>query len=266
MLKIVVFDGGWGGEVVANFLEHELGVIEIIREIDWQHAPYDGKSISEICRLADDCLAKYMNKVDLIVLGGYTVTMVADYLQRRYKHQRIVGVGINYYRILKSGRYPNRVTAIMSQSLLDTDFCNNLRENLPYTTLAIPDSSGWEEQANMGDLCASILRTDLEAYFELRPLESRQVQNLSTLPLLEALRAEKAQKLNQISYQRESSDKYDLIPSDAVLLLNTNFWDLRSEFEEVFGYKVRIFDFRQKLLHDVCIALDLRGVHGERSK
>lgn len=272
MLKIVVFDGGWGGEVIADFLESELGVMEIIREIDWANAPYDGKAISEICHLTEKCLTKYFDKVDLIVLAGYATTMASDYLQQRHKHQKIVGVGVNFYRILKSGKYPDRVTAIMNQSLIDTDFCNSLRQNLPYSTIAIPDSSGWEEQANVGDLSAKVLRTDLEAYFELRtPIMFKPDKQDSNRSLLEIIRAEKAaQNSEKVSSKPQGvypvADDFRLIPSDVVLLLNTNFWDIKSEFEEVFGYKVRILDFRQKLLHDVCLALNLLGVDGKRSK
>lgn len=268
MLKIVVFDGGWGGEIISDYLENELGVMEIIREIDWKHAPYEGKSLSEICQLADNCLAKYMNKVDLIVLAGYTVTLASDYLKNRYRDQPIVGVGVNYYRVLKSGKYPDRITAVMSQNLLNTAFCQELRQNLPYSTFAIPDSSGWEDQANSGDLSATILRTDLEAYFELRPkIVFKSDDKLSTRPLLEVIRSEKAQTSSTSSTACiPVPEDFKLIRSDVVLLLNTNFWDLKSEFEEVFGYKVRILDFRKKLLHDVCLALDLLGVDGERSK
>ena len=34
MLKIVVFDGGYGGEFFADKLKEELPVVEIIRVID----------------------------------------------------------------------------------------------------------------------------------------------------------------------------------------------------------------------------------------
>lgn len=270
MLKIVVFDGGVGGEIIADFLEKELGVMEIIRVIDWAHAPYEGKTLTEICQLADACLAKHMNKVDLIVLAGYTVTLALDYLKTRYAHQRIVGVGVNFYRVLKSGKYPDRITAVMSQNLIDTPFCQEMRQKLPCSTFAIPDSSGWEEQANAGDLCPAVLRNDLEAYFELRPPIIFKEEKLSRRPLLEVIRAQKTSLRNstpQLSPPRYPvAEDFKLIPTDVVLLLNTNFWDLKPAFEEVFGYKVRVLDFRKKLLHDVCLALDLLGVDGERSK
>lgn len=80
MLKVVVFDGGCGGEAVAEFLAEELQVVEIIPVIDWNHAPYDNQDSCEICRLADMSLQKYIGKVDLIVLGGYVASMALEFL------------------------------------------------------------------------------------------------------------------------------------------------------------------------------------------
>ena len=82
MLKIVVFDGGWGGELVADYLAEELQTIEIERVIDWKHAPYDNKTISEIESLSEDCLRPYVGKVDLIVLGGYATSLALEFLEQ----------------------------------------------------------------------------------------------------------------------------------------------------------------------------------------
>lgn len=49
-----------------------------------------------------------------------------------------------------------------------------------------------------------------------------------------------------------------------VILLSTHFWSIRPELEQIFGRRAKIIDFRKKLLHDVCFALGLRGVHGDR--
>lgn len=38
MLKIVVFDSGYGGELLADYLEDALPVIDIVRAIDWREA------------------------------------------------------------------------------------------------------------------------------------------------------------------------------------------------------------------------------------
>lgn len=56
------------------------------------------------------------------------------------------------------------------------------------------------------------------------------------------------------------------VKPDLVLLLNTHFWEIKPEIERILGWRVRVLDFREKLLHDVCAALKLRGVDGNRAK
>ncbi len=51
-----------------------------------------------------------------------------------------------------------------------------------------------------------------------------------------------------------------------VLLLSTHLWSIRPELEQVFGWRVKILDFRKQLLHDVCTELGLLGVHGSRAR
>lgn len=97
-------------------------------------------------------------------------------------------------------------------------------------------------------MSAEILRLDLGPYFLLRSGR----KNTSPPPP---------------NYQPTTSPaRAELFRPDVILLLNTHFWSIRSELEELFGYRVRVLDFRQKLLHDTCRALELRGVHGDRSK
>lgn len=266
MLKIVVFDGGCGGEAVAEYLAEELQVVEIIQVIDWKHAPYDNKTSQEVCQLADELLRKYIGKVDLIVLGGYTVSMALEFLQGRYTEQKFIGMGVNYYRILKSKAYPERITVIMNEQLVRDKLCEELHENLPFSTLAIPDCSGWEDLTNKSKLSIDILRRDLGTYFELRPKSNREMARERAMeratPMVDRLVQEKRLKARGL----QNSATRRLIRSDAVLILNTNCWRFVEELEYVFGYRARVLDFRQKLLHDVCTALGLLGVDGERSK
>lgn len=267
MLKIVVFDGGCGGEAVAEFLAEELQVVEIIPVIDWNHAPYDNQDSCEICRLADMSLRKYIGKVDLIVLGGYVASMALEFLQERYAEQKFVGMGVNYYRILKSKAYPERITVMLNGQLIKAKLCEELQENLPFSTLAIPDCSKWDTLTNMYEkISVEMLREDLEDYFELRPKSNRELAReraaARSAPMISKLAQEKRVKDANL---RESAAKR-LIQSDVVLILNTNYWNFKEELEYVFGYRARVLDFRQKLLHDVCATLGLLGVDGERSK
>ena len=247
MLKVVVFDGGWGGAIISSYLQRELQVLEVMRVIDWENAPYEDKSLTQVCQFSDACLQQYINKVDLIILGGYTVSAALGFLQNKYPQQKFIGVDVNYHRILKSTTYPERITVFMNKSLQKTDFCENLRRNLPQSVLTIPDCSGWEELANQGELSEEVLRAELETYFEVK----RKIKQKS---LLEEFKQEQPQ------------EEKELIQSDVVLILNTNLWDNKEDFEEIFGYKVRVLDLRETLLRDTCEALRLLGVDGKRKK
>lgn len=261
MLKIVVFDGGWGGEVVANFLESELGIAEIIRVVDWDNAPYEDKTLTQICHYADRALRPYIGKTDLIVMGGYTASYALGYLRRRYNTQKFVGMGVNYRRILKSRLYPYNVTLMMDSMLIDTPFCTELQEKLPCSTLVVPDCSGWETMINEGLITIERMRADLETYFELSPRKTYLKSERNSSILVKVMQEKYAAK--SPAPARIASEP--LIHSDVVLLLNTNFWEIKEDLEKLFGYNVRVLDFRRKLLRDVCAALNLLGVDGERS-
>lgn len=246
MLKIVVFDGGWGGEIVANYLEEELGVVEVIRVIDWKNVPYDEKSAEEIAEFAEENLQAYFGKVNLIVLGGYAAGLAKKILSERHPEQEFIGPEINYDLILRARCYPNQVAILAGKTVYNSLVQTEVREKLPYSTLILPDCGGWEELINDDMMTKEIVRAELAWDFVLQKQKDR--------PLGEVV-MEEAKTTGRIK-----------IKPDAVLILNTHFWEVRENLEEAFGWKVRLIDFRQKLLHDVCYTLRLRGVDGKRSK
>lgn len=264
MLKILVFDGGRGGQLVTNYLAEELNIAEVESVIDWEHAPYSENTLTQICHYAEKALQRYIGKVDLIVLGGYTASYALDYLKEKYPKQKFVGMDVNYHRILKSRIYPSNITVMMSNTLINTQFCEVMRRKLPFSTLVVPDCTGWEDMINSADISADRLRGDLEDYFELAPKKSFVAQD-SRESLLTRVLQEKYESTANKGGPSKQQD-YPLIHSDVVLLLNTTFWEVKEDLERIFGYGVRVLDFRQKLLHDVCTALDLLGVDGRRSK
>lgn len=299
MLKIVVFDSGWGGELVADFLMRELTTVEVVRAIDWAHAPYCGKSVEEICELADLNLRRFVGEVDLIVLGGYAVSLALGYMKEKYPQQKFVGMSINYDMILRSRNFPGQVALLMDRLTSESELRQELRTALPYSTLIIPDCTGWEELINENLMTEEILRRDLGSDFILAiPQRRRQraandelsFDDIATQVVVkkpeifdskeQALRAAiaKFSQASKAAVADECKFAEDLANEtlgierrgswrpDVILLLNTHFWEIKLELEAIFGYKVRVLDFREKLLHDVCAALKLRGVHGKRAK
>lgn len=245
MLKVVVFDSGCGGDIVADYLASELSIVEVVRVVKVNSSLEDG-SLSEICRFSKVCLKAYIGKVDLIVLGGYVVSLALEFLQREYPKQKFVGVGINYYRILNSRAFPDQIAIMADKALFEAVVRKEVCQELPYSTIIFPDCSGWDDLINEGQMSIKILRSDLGPYF--------------------ALRSDREHEFPPPPPMASPPDKPDLYRPDVVLLLNTHFWLIKPELEELFGYRTRVLDFRQKLLHDTCRALELRGVDGCRSK
>ena len=91
MLKVAVFDTGWGGDLVAEYLDENVGVIEVKRVIDWRHAQqYLCSSRHEICRMVELALQEQIGKVDVIVLASFMASCAIGYLRRHYPGQKFI--------------------------------------------------------------------------------------------------------------------------------------------------------------------------------
>lgn len=95
MLKIVVYDGGYGGEFFADKLEEELPVVDVIRVIDWRNASQILASPRKARKAARAALRPYIGKVDLIIFANHLLTITSlKYFRRKYKDQKFLGLGL----------------------------------------------------------------------------------------------------------------------------------------------------------------------------
>lgn len=291
----MVFDSGLGGEMVADYLMQEMGVIEIVRVIDWAHSTYqpnEGFNLEKVI----ECLEFYIGRVDLIVLGGYQVGELIEELQRRFPQQKFVAPSINFERILRVRYYPEQVAVLMHPRMRATELFQRLREKLQFATLILPDCTGWDELIDDNLMTEEIVRTELAWDFEIQDeshtrkkkkaekscsslsmlaeasLEKREIMkaiakfnNAAQIAMKDETRALVTTKALQAETLRDDDGRSRTVPN-VVLLLDTHLWGVKAEIERAFGWKVRVLDFREKLLHDVCAALKLRGVDGNRSK
>lgn len=295
--KIAVFDTGWGGELVADFLTQELKVVEVVRVIDWSHE--SGAEMGLDVDVMMECLAPYVGKVDLIVLGGYTVGAMLRALKLAYPEQAFVAPSVNYDKMLRSRQYPEKVAILMNCALRDSTLFRELREKLPFSTLVLPECTNWEYLIDNNLMTKDVVRTELAWDFEIdtdgleenERMQRQKCAEFSSLEMLAEKSAEKralmraiqnfssaareadaaernaTAKASQAQQEFLADDKTRMrVKPDLVLLLNTHFWEIKPEIERVLGWRVRVLDFREKLLHDVCAALRLRGVDGNRSK
>ena len=69
MLKIVIFDSGYGGEFFADRLEETFPIVEVIRVINWREAEKILMSPRTAREVAEESLRPYIGKVDLIIFA-----------------------------------------------------------------------------------------------------------------------------------------------------------------------------------------------------
>lgn len=288
MLKIAVFGIGRGGKAVAKYLSTELSTVEIIEVIDWTNFEGAYSGSEEMRQSAFYFLAPYIGKVDLIVLADYTFSLVVNSLKAKWPEQRILGMEVDFHRIPKSCQRANVVTSLANELLLQSELGSKICQQLQCAEIVRPDCSGWESLIDSGDMSKDILRIELGETFTLtddhklrsRPQREKLVKeeslrleiigflmraNAVTQPRLAMVGAEYCQ--DRVNYEdsiaaRHEPEQTELRSPQVVYLLGTHFWTIKRDLQEIFGYRVAVVDFRRKLLHDVCLALKLRGVDG----
>lgn len=95
MLKIVVFDSGFGGELFADKLEAELPVVEVIRVIDWRNAKELQSRPLMSRKIIRQALKPYINQVDLIIFANHFLSITnLGYFKRKYRKQKFIGMSL----------------------------------------------------------------------------------------------------------------------------------------------------------------------------
>jgi len=161
MLRVLVFDSGWGGELIGDYIAEELPV-EVIKLIDWRNGPYSEKSAGEIRLLADMALSRHIGEVDVIVLAETAVWMAAgEYLKERYPEQIFVGYGRGL------GKMMRRLREVM---ILTTDGVRRLadyqREKAAFgrTRVIEPECRGWPKKIDDGELTDTNIEEAMGGY------------------------------------------------------------------------------------------------------
>jgi len=290
MLKVAVFGVGRGGEIVAKYLSTELNTVEVIEVIDWSNPEGTYYDLEEMYQAACYFLMPYVGKVDLIVLADYTFLLVIHSLKTKWPKQKIIGMEVDFRHAPRSCQNANVVTLLANELLFQSELGSRIYQQLSCADVTFLDCSGWEGLIDTGDMSKDILKAELGKTFALansRRPRSRPQEEL--LDCGEALRTEIVRFLmraNSIARpqfatigisQRDRGLGYDDFsilhgamrvdrsksePPSVVYLLGTHFWTIAQDLQELLGYNVAVVDFRRKLLHDVCLALKLRGVDG----
>ena len=162
MLRVVVYGRGRGREMVAEYLEEELGVVEVVRVIDW--SPVVGKT--ELLARTERDLARFWGRGVTIVLadGVWVQDQLWERLRARHPGQSMVRMGISW-RQVKRYWPSDGVVVAQSTQMQNESWGVELREKLPKLTWMWPDGRSWGELIDQDLMTGEVLRRDLKRDF-----------------------------------------------------------------------------------------------------
>ena len=160
MLKVVVFDGGYGGELFADELEKELPVIKVIRVIDWRNASNFLKNSRLARQTAMEALRPYIGRVDLIIFANYFLSITSlRYFQRRFKNQAFLGLKPPSLDTFKERPTLALTTKALARTISYYNYRTRLRRRID--TLCL---DGWSNLVDDGELTYNMIYQEFEEF------------------------------------------------------------------------------------------------------
>lgn len=150
MIKIVVFDSGYGGENFADKLEQELKIADIIRVIDWRHADIIQSSAKDARKCAEQALAAYIGKVNLIIFANYLLSTTSlNYFRRKYQDQKFIGLQLEHPCSFAKKDALILATKAITKTIGFHSFTHKLKPNFHTKTLIL---DSWPSKIDDGEL------------------------------------------------------------------------------------------------------------------
>ena len=164
MLKVVVFDCGYGGELFADRLEDELPILDVIRVIDWRNAEQIQKSPRSARKLAEQAIKPYLEKADLIIIANYLVSLTSlKYFQRKYKRQLFLGLGLHH-----PCNFRPQTAILTTKAVARTFACKYFAHQIKAKAYCYDD---WPILIDDGELGHAKIRRDLSAALSQKPTQ-----------------------------------------------------------------------------------------------
>ena len=215
MKKILVFDSGYGGDVLADKIIRDFQDVQVYRTIDWRNAPFSAKTADEIREITEKAIAEYIGKVDVIVIGSYEATAAAlQYLRYKYPEQVFVGAAWPDARELKvkSRLVRKRRLLVLTTGIVrrSREFSKRRRKWIG-VAVAIKECDEWERLIDDGEMNGRKLRQDLGRFVAACP--------------------------------------------EYVMLLSLNFLEVKKEIQMLFGPETKVLDGRLVLMRAIKAAI-----------
>ena len=165
MLKVAIFDSGWGGEMFADFVEQELATVEVIRVIDWRHAPYCRRKEAEVRGLMEQALKPYIGRVSVIVIASNLASAVGlEYLRRKYPGQKFTGFEIGLTHRLQA----KRIVVITTRMVRKTKQYKKFLRKMDARVMTV-ECDDWISLIDDGEMTKEKIKEKLEETIKLSP-------------------------------------------------------------------------------------------------
>lgn len=171
MLKVVVFDGGYGGEFFADQLEAEVPILEVIRVIDWRNAKQILASPHRARKIAKNALRPYIGKVDLIIFANHLLTITSlKYFKRKYRGQKFIGLSLQPPDTFIKRDVLILTTKAVTRTINYYNFLFQIRRKT--RTLTLDD---WPIEIDDGELTEQKIRDTLENYLVRQNIKPEEI-------------------------------------------------------------------------------------------
>lgn len=165
MRKVVIIDSGYGGEFLADRFDEEIGVIEVIRVIDWRHSEQYLNKPKTARELAAKALRPYIGKVDLIVLANHLLSATSlNYFKHKYPEQKFIGLGLKQPECFTKKRVLILTTKTLTKTMAYHGFIFALKKHKVRTMLV----DHWPELIDEGELDSTDVRQSIAEFIKAR--------------------------------------------------------------------------------------------------
>lgn len=162
MLKVVVLDSGWGGEMFADYLEDNLKIVEVVRVIDWRGGAYVDLTDNEVRERVENLVKDYIGRVDVIILASYVATkFVLEELRLKYPEQKFVGFDLGLSKKLRKSK-GRKIMMLAPSSIRETEEYRREKERLKRFEILELCCEGWIRKIDDGEITEEIVRHGLK--------------------------------------------------------------------------------------------------------
>lgn len=160
MLKVVVFDSGYGGESFADLLEESVPILEVIRVIDWRNADKILSSAKTARKIAEAALRPYIGKVDLVIFANYLLTITSlKYFCHKYKNQKFIGLNLKKPDTFIKKDSIILATKAVARTITFKKFIFQLNRRIKTIPL-----DNWPDKIDDGELSETEIKNTLETF------------------------------------------------------------------------------------------------------